>query len=651
MSDNQEQVINSKEPLSSQQKKKSVHIEMFRAGPQTSSTGQKLMFTEEDLDQVIGTYVPGDHEAPLIIGHDQTDGTPALGWVKNLWRKGKALWGNVELTPKAEKLIRDGVFKKISSSFYLPEAETNPYPGKLALRHLGLVSIPAVKGLTAFSEGELNNEKIINLAPEEGDITISFKEALETNNFAMTKKKNNDVVKEVSVDQTADHAEGGMTVNINIGGGKPSVYDDSGNEVSETGAPADYKMEYAADEETDEEMAPEAESEAPEGEGEGDDMGLEDEAPTEEGVGDEEAPAEEGMGDEEAPAEEGVGDEEAPAEEGMGDEEGEGIEPAKEEGEEDISGEMENNDKKIASLAAEYDEDELFQALALKKQAGSMMEKGASYGEMPEGLKKHEEEKEGKGEDDEEKKEEADHAEEVVDNAKEKEDEKKEKEEEDRAEEVVDSGEGCDNTEEEKKKEEDEDEDEKKSDTSEKVKEEKKEEKADLAKKAASVATESLDHSESAIGDQSVENLNARVAELEEELGKQRKLAREKEISSFAEGLFESGKLTEQVVPKGDLVRFMETLNNKNSVNFSETGKASQFDFLRGVLDSLPSMVSFEEFATPASAPKKSKSVEPNASGYAYDPNTANVHADALSYAEENDCDYLTAVKFVINNN
>ncbi len=651
MSDNQEQVINSKEPLSSQQKKKSVHIEMFRAGPQTSSTGQKLMFTEEDLDQVIGTYVPGDHEAPLIIGHDQTDGTPALGWVKNLWRKGKALWGNVELTPKAEKLIRDGVFKKVSSSFYLPEAETNPYPGKLALRHLGLVSIPAVKGLTAFSEGELNNEKIINLAPEEGDITISFKEALETNNFAMTKKKNNDVVKEVSVDQTADHAEGGMTVNINIGGGKPSVYDDSGNEVSETGAPADYKMEYAADEETDEEMAPEAESEAPEGEGEGDDMGLEDEAPTEEGVGDEEAPAEEGVGDEEAPAEEGMGDEEAPAEEGMGDEEGEGIEPAKEEGEEDISGEMENNDKKIASLAAEYDEDELFQALALKKQAGSMMEKGASYGEMPEGLKKHEEEKEGKGEDDEEKKEEADHAEEVVDNAKEKEDEKKEKEEEDRAEEVVDSGEGCDNTEEEKKKEEDEDEDEKKSDTSEKVKEEKKEEKADLAKKAASVATESLDHSESAIGDQSVENLNARVAELEEELGKQRKLAREKEISSFAEGLFESGKLTEQVVPKGDLVRFMETLNNKNSVNFSETGKASQFDFLRGVLDSLPSMVSFEEFATPASAPKKSKSVEPNASGYAYDPNTANVHADALSYAEENDCDYLTAVKFVINNN
>ena len=617
MTDNKELVLNSNEPLSSQQSKKVVHIEMFKAGPQISSTGQKMMFTEEDLDQVVGTYSPEQHEAPLIIGHDQTDSTPALGWVKDLWRKGKKLWGKVELTPKAEQLIKDGVFKKVSSSFYLPDAETNPHPGKLALRHLGLVSIPAVKGLSAFSEGEANDEKIIDFMPQSGKTVISFKEALETNNSTMTKKKISDEVKEVSVDQNVDHAEGSMTVNINIGGGKPTVYDDSGNEVSETGAPADYQMEYADDEEEKEEMAPEAS-----GEEESDDMGLEEE-------GGEEAP--------EASSEE---EEEAPTEEGMGDKEG-GDEPAGEEGEEDISGEMEDNDKKIASLAAEYEEDELFQALALKKQASSMMEKDmSSYGEMPEGLKKHMEEKEGKEEDKEEdKEEEADHAEEVVDNAEEKEEEKKEEEEE-----------KADHAEE-KEEDEEEEEEKKKTDMAEKVKEELREEASDHAEEAAPLATESLDHSEVAIGDQSIDNLNARVAELEEELNKQRKLAREKEISSFAEGLYESGKLTEQVVPKGDLVRFMETLNHKNSVNFSETGKASQFDFMRGVLESLPSMVSFEEFATPSSAPNKSKSVEPNASGYAYDPNTANVHADALSYAEENNCDYLTAVKFVIQNN
>ena len=607
MTDNKELVLNSNEPLTSQKPKKVVHIEMFKAGPQISSTGQKMMFTEEDLDQVVGTYSPEQHEAPLIIGHDQTDSTPALGWVKDLWRKGKKLWGKVELTPKAEQLIKDGVFKKVSSSFYLPEAETNPHPGKLALRHLGLVSIPAVKGLSAFSEGEANDEKIIDLVPQSGKTVISFKEALETNNSTMTKKKISDEVKEVSVDQNVDHAEGSMTVNINIGGGKPTVYDDSGNEVSETGAPADYQMEYADDEEEKEEMAPEAS-----GEEESDDMGLEEE------------------GGEEAP--EASGDMEMPEKEEEG-----GEEPAGEEGEEDISGEMEDNDKKIASLAAEYEEDELFQALALKKQATSMMENDMSYAEA-EGEKKEEE-----------KKEEADHAEEVVDNAEDKMEEKEEEEEEKKEEEADHSEEVVDNAEE-HKEEEKEEEEEEKSDMAEEVKEEKKET-ADHAEEAAPLATESLDHSEAAIGDQSIDSLNARVAELEEELNKQRKLAREKEISSFAEGLYESGKLTEQVVPKGDLVRFMETLNHKNSVNFSETGKASQFDFMRGVLESLPSMVSFEEFATPASAPKQSKSVEPNASGYAYDPNTADVHADALSYAEENGCDYLTAVKFVINNN
>ena len=94
----------------------------------------------------------------------------------------------------------------------------------------------------------------------------------------------------------------------------------------------------------------------------------------------------------------------------------------------------------------------------------------------------------------------------------------------------------------------------KKTDMAEKVKEELREEASDHAEEAAPLATESLEHSEVAIGDQSIDNLNARVAELEEELNKQRKLAREKEISSFAEGLYESGKLTEQVVPKGDLL-------------------------------------------------------------------------------------------------
>jgi hypothetical protein len=35
---------------------------------------------------------------------------------------------------------------------------------------------------------------------------------------------------------------------------------------------------------------------------------------------------------------------------------------------------------------------------------------------------------------------------------------------------------------------------------------------------------------------------------------------RQKEITDFCETLYTKGQLTEQVAPKGDLVRFMETL-------------------------------------------------------------------------------------------
>jgi hypothetical protein len=151
------------------------------------------------------------------------------------------------------------------------------------------------------------------------------------------------------------------------------------------------------------------------------------------------------------------------------------------------------------------------------------------------------------------------------------------------------------------------------------------------------------------MGVQGQNDLQTRVAELEEELARQKKLMREKEISDFCETLYDGGRLTQQIVAKTDLVRFMETLNNKNSVNFSETGKASQFDFFKGILENLPSMVSFEEFATPASAPKGRNQPTPSADGYVYDPSTADLHAQALEYAESKGVDYTFALKAILS--
>lgn len=628
--------LNNKEPLSAQKPKKVVFIEMFRAGPQISSTGQELVFTENDLDQVIGSYDPLHHEAPLIIGHDQQDDTPALGWVRKIWRKGKELWGKVELTPKAEQLIKDGVFKKVSSSFYLPEAETNPTPGKLSLRHLGLVSIPAVKGLTAFSEE--SEQKTITITPKKGESSISFKEPLGTNQ-TMARKQTKPETPALATSVVEHNEGGGMTVNINIGAGgdkakaKANVYDDNGNQISETGAPADYDMDYGMEAEAEDpaetDMAMMADDSS-------DDLGLED------GMEDGMEDAADPMATEDAAPEEDA--ELAPEEDST---------PAPEEPEmetEDISGDMEDGDQKIAKLASEYEIDELIKALALKTDAASMMEdKGMSYGEMPEGLKKAmEAKKEKNGSEDEDEDEEKDKenmrknyeakehgsmGEEVKEAgspdceevkaapvyAEKEEDEEKDKE---------DMGEGCKSYEEEE-----EDDDEKKK-----------------SKEVSKEATRTLDHSEKAMGVQGQNDLQARVAELEDELARQKKLMREKEISDFCEVLYGEGKLTQQIVSKIDLVRFMETLNNKNSVNFSEAGKASQFDFFKGILGSLPSMVSFEEFATPASAPKSRKQPLPSVDGYVYDPSTTELHAQALEYSEQKGVEYTVALKAILSN-
>ena len=637
-------VLNSKEPLSSQQPKKVVFIEMFRAGPQISSTGQKLVFTEADLDQLAGSYDPVRHEAPLIIGHDQQDDTPALGWVRKVWRKGKELWGKVELTPKAEQLIKDGVFKKVSSSFYLPEAETNPTPGKLSLRHLGLVSIPAVKGLTAFSES--SERETITITPSKGESSISFKEHLGKNQTMARKKTKPET--SASVASVVEHAEnGGMTVNINIGGqgkSKPNVYDDSGNQISETGAPAEYDMDYGM--ESDMDMDP-AMSTADDSDS-SDDLGLEEDADEDPSMDPSADPSADPMAADPAadPMSPGTDDPGASAPQDGG-----GMET------DDISGDMEDSDQKIAKLASEYEIEELIKALALKTDATSMMEgDGMSYGEMPEGLKKAiEAKKEGKKPDEEEDTKEEKDSEDMGETVKEgekpsdagsppcedvsgaeepkgkpvyaEEEAKEEKEkEEEEEEEVADNGEGC------KTYEEETDEEKKKKET------------------ASKEATGTLDHSERAMGVQGQNNLHARVAELEEELARQKKLMREKEISDFCETLYSEGKLTGQIVSKTDLVRFMETLNNKNSVNFSETGKASQFDFFRGILGNLPSMVSFEEFATPNSAPKGRKTPTPTVDGYVYDPATTELHAQALEYSEQKGVEYTVALKAILSN-
>ena len=144
------------------------------------------------------------------------------------------------------------------------------------------------------------------------------------------------------------------------------------------------------------------------------------------------------------------------------------------------------------------------------------------------------------------------------------------------------------------------------------------------------------------------ESLKARVARLEKELQEQKKLAREKDISDFCEKVYQGGKLTEQIVTKTDLVRFMSSLNGKNTMNFSEGSRKSQFDFFSDVLENLPQLVNFSEVAPQATAPTRKKAPAPE-SGYAYENSNLELHTKALEFSEAKGVDYVTALKSVID--
>lgn len=148
---------------------KTVDIHIFSPGKQTSSQGVTREFTKKDLKQVADSYIPERHEAPILVGHEMTDKTPSWGWVKKVKMKGDRLYAEVEFSPLMDEYIENGLYKKVSASFYSPESKINPEPGQWSLRHVAMLGAqpPAVKGLSGFAYSELSEgEGVLDFAVE-----------------------------------------------------------------------------------------------------------------------------------------------------------------------------------------------------------------------------------------------------------------------------------------------------------------------------------------------------------------------------------------------------------------------------------------------------------------------------------------------------
>ena len=115
-------------------------FEIFKSGNHTSANGTSKYYSDYDLDNMVASYNPKLHEAPITIGHPK-DNSPAFGWIDKLKRVGDRLYAEAkDLVPEFKSLLERNVYKKRSISLY-PDG---------SLRHVAFLGgmPPAVKGLT-----------------------------------------------------------------------------------------------------------------------------------------------------------------------------------------------------------------------------------------------------------------------------------------------------------------------------------------------------------------------------------------------------------------------------------------------------------------------------------------------------------------------
>lgn len=147
--------------------KETHHIQIFRPGTYTAKNGKVVSFSEQDVQKAAETFDPNKFSVPVVVGHPKHD-KPAYGWAKNVSFSDGLLSADVDVASEFADVVRNGSYKKISASFFDPNAKNNPNPGTHTLKHIGFLgaAAPAVSGL-----------QDVSFSDDEGDIlTFEFSE-------------------------------------------------------------------------------------------------------------------------------------------------------------------------------------------------------------------------------------------------------------------------------------------------------------------------------------------------------------------------------------------------------------------------------------------------------------------------------------------
>lgn len=126
-------------------------IEVFRSGTFTPMNGGPIAFGADALAGIASGYDPDNAPVPIVVGHPKTD-APAFGWAAGFEYDAEAdrLFADLdEIAPEFADAVKAGRYKKVSMSFFPPDASNNPTPGSWYPKHIGFLggAAPAVAGL------------------------------------------------------------------------------------------------------------------------------------------------------------------------------------------------------------------------------------------------------------------------------------------------------------------------------------------------------------------------------------------------------------------------------------------------------------------------------------------------------------------------
>ncbi|MBF0212289.1 MAG: hypothetical protein HQM00_01855 [Magnetococcales bacterium] len=148
----------------------------------------------------------------------------------------------------------------------------------------------------------------------------------------------------------------------------------------------------------------------------------------------------------------------------------------------------------------------------------------------------------------------------------------------------------------------------------------------DLAKRAAELAAR-----------------EAQFAEQQAAFQKERQAARAKELSEFAEGLVQEGRVLP--VQKGRVIAILGALDGREVMSFAEGESSLQeppVKIFQGFLKGLPVRVDFSERAKPEGEPPLISFAAPP--GYQVDPEGLKKHRQILAYSQQHNVSYTAAI-------